>query len=109
MIAMRPRLLLAEPVRRLRGWLLPATLLALTPKCVLCVLAYAGAGIVLGLGGPEICGAAGPERPWASPVLWAALVAAAILVRRNRALKRTRVYSPGSTSSSSTSKIRPDN
>ncbi len=42
-----------------RGWLIPAALLALAPKCVLCVLAYAGLGAVLGFGGPELCGAAG--------------------------------------------------
>jgi len=44
---------------RASGWLIPAALLALTPKCVLCVLAYAGIGTALGLGGPEICGALG--------------------------------------------------
>ena len=44
--------------RRVVRWLWPAALLALTPKCVLCVLAYAGLGSVLGLGGgPELCGA----------------------------------------------------
>ena len=49
--------LLVERVRRLRRWLIPATLLALTPKCVLCLLAYTGLGIALGFGGPELCGA----------------------------------------------------
>ena len=39
-----------------RGWLIPAALLALTPKCALCLLAYAGLGTLLGLGGPELCG-----------------------------------------------------
>lgn len=38
-------------------WLLPAVLLALTPKCLLCFIGYAGLGTALGLGGPEICGA----------------------------------------------------
>jgi|GEM_PF-898321 len=42
-------------VRR-RGWLIPAALFALVPKCVLCVLAYAGLGTALGLGGLELCG-----------------------------------------------------
>jgi hypothetical protein len=42
-----------------RGWLVPAALLALAPKCVLCLLAYAGLGAALGLGGPELCGASG--------------------------------------------------
>ena len=38
-------------------WLLPAALFALAPKCLLCVLAYAGLGAALGLGGREMCGA----------------------------------------------------
>ncbi len=37
-------------------WLAVSALLALTPKCLLCVLAYAGIGAALGLGGPEMCG-----------------------------------------------------
>ena len=45
--------------RRAVCCLFPAALLALTPKCLLCVLAYAGLGAMLGLGGPEICGASG--------------------------------------------------
>jgi hypothetical protein len=57
--------------RRAVRWLLPATLLALTPKCLLCVLAYAGLGAALGLGSPEICGAS-IESPasWASSLAW---------------------------------------
>jgi hypothetical protein len=56
-----------EFCRRTVRWLLPATLLALTPKCFLCVLAYAGLGAALGLGGPEICGAsAGSPASWVS-------------------------------------------
>ena len=47
---------LIEPMRRARGWLIPAALLTLPPKCVLCVLAYAGIGTALGLGSPELCG-----------------------------------------------------
>jgi MYXO-CTERM domain-containing protein len=46
-----------ESSRRAVRWLLPAALIALTPKCFLCLLAYAGLGAALGLGGPEICGA----------------------------------------------------
>lgn len=46
----------------------PVALLALTPKCAVCVLAYAGIGAALGLSGPEICGGAiGAPTPWASP------------------------------------------
>ena len=99
-----------ERVRRLRGWLIPAALLALTPKCVLCLLAYAGAGTALGLGGPEICGATGPEHPWAMtlPLLWATMTAALALARQNRVRKSPPLHSDGNISSSSTSKIRPD-
>ncbi|HVU18533.1 MAG TPA: hypothetical protein VHD32_16645 [Candidatus Didemnitutus sp.] len=32
-------------------------LLVLTPKCLLCVIGYFGLGALLGIGGPEICGA----------------------------------------------------
>ena len=47
-----------------RGWLIPAALLALTPKCILCVLAYADIGAALGLGGTELCGATGDTAGW---------------------------------------------
>jgi hypothetical protein len=57
--------------RRAVRWLLPTALLALTPKCLLCVLAYAGLGAAFGLGGPEICGAsAGSPAWWASSLAW---------------------------------------
>ncbi|MCD6051423.1 MAG: hypothetical protein K0Q55_2827 [Verrucomicrobia bacterium] len=52
-------------------WLWPAALLALMPKCLLCVLAYVGLGTAFGLGGPEICGAsAGSLVAWASWLAW---------------------------------------
>src|SRR5688572_12040605 len=61
----------AEFSRRAVRWLGPAALLALAPKCVLCVLAYAGLGAALGLGGPEICGAtAGAPATWATSLAW---------------------------------------
>jgi len=43
---------------RPRRWLLPAVLLALTPKCLLCLAGYLGLGIALGLpvGNRELCG-----------------------------------------------------
>ena len=47
---------------------MPAALLTLTPKCLLCLAAYAGLGAALGLGGPEKCGASA-----GSPGLWASL------------------------------------
>jgi hypothetical protein len=51
-----PRL---EFSRRAARWLLPAAALALAPKCLACVLAYAGIATALGFGGPEMCGAPG--------------------------------------------------
>ena len=57
--------------RRAVGWLGPVALLALTPKCLLCVLAYAGLGASLGLTGPEMCGASA-ESPasWVASLTW---------------------------------------
>jgi len=42
---------------RWRRWLIPAALVALIPKCLFCVLAWAGLGAALGLRGVELCGA----------------------------------------------------
>ncbi len=62
---------LIEQMRRARGWLIPTALLTLAPKCILCMLAYAGLGGALGLGGPEICGASeGSPASWASSHAW---------------------------------------
>lgn len=61
---------------RAARWLLPAALLVLMPKCLLCVLAYAGLGTALGLGGPEICGAPGAST-WTWPP-WLAAIGAAL-------------------------------
>lgn len=58
----RPRI--SFPLHAVR-WLGPAAALALAPKCVLCVLAYAGLASALGLGGRELCGA-----PAESPPPW---------------------------------------
>ena len=61
---MSPR---AEKFHRAVRWLVPAAALALTPKCLVCLLAYAGLGAALGLGGPEMCGApAGAPGAWVS-------------------------------------------
>jgi hypothetical protein len=46
----------SERARDLRGWLVPAALLALIPKCALCLLAYAGLGTLFGIGRQELCG-----------------------------------------------------
>ena len=64
----------------LRRWLLPAAGLAIVPKCILCLLAYAGFGAFLGLGGPELCGAA-PRSPLLPAVL-GAIGAASFLLNR---------------------------
>lgn len=56
--------------RRTARWLLPAALLALTPKCVLCVLAYVGLGTALGLAGPEWCGSSASSTSWATSLAW---------------------------------------
>lgn len=37
-------------------WLGPMSLLMLVPKCVVCVIAYAGLGGAIGGGGLELCG-----------------------------------------------------
>jgi len=79
-----------ESFRRGVRWLWPAALLALTPKCFLCVLGYAGLGAALGLSGPEICGgSAGSPPAWgASTALFGtALGIAGLLMgfRRRRA------------------------
>jgi len=48
--------------------LLPATVLALAPKCLFCVAAYTGLGVALRLGSPEFCDVtAGGPTPWHSP------------------------------------------
>jgi hypothetical protein len=66
----------SKPRRRTAGWLAGSALLALSPKCFLCLAAYAGFGTVLGLGGPELCGD-GPSvvSIW---VWWLALAGAAL-------------------------------
>jgi hypothetical protein len=60
-----------ESFRRAARWYVPTALLALTPKCVLCVLAYTGLGAALGAGGPELCGASGGSpASWTSSLAW---------------------------------------
>jgi hypothetical protein len=63
--------------RRAVRWFLPTALLALTPKCLLCLATYAGLGAALGLGGPEICGAsADSSSSWASSLAWVGVAGA---------------------------------
>jgi hypothetical protein len=76
---------LAETLRHRSRWLAPVALVALAPKCLLCVAAYAGLGAALGLGGREMCGAtAGPPGTWVSPLgfLGVALVVFGVLAGR---------------------------
>ena len=58
-------------------WLFPAALLLAAPKCVLCVLAYAGLATGLGLGGPELCG--GTRTDW---LFWLAVAGGGVLLAR---------------------------
>jgi hypothetical protein len=51
------------------------TLLAIIPKCVLCVTAYLGLGALLGMGPPEICGA-----PTGSGASWTTMIAVSGLI-----------------------------
>lgn len=62
--------------RRGRG-LAALALLVVVPKCLVCLAAYAGFGVVLGLGGPEMCGGV-DEPPHAAVAV--SLVAGAVLL-----------------------------
>lgn len=64
----------ADTVRRPARGLAAVALLALAPKCLLCVAAYAGIGAALGLGGREICGA--PARSPGDLASWIPLAGA---------------------------------
>lgn len=74
----------SDPFRRAIRWILPAALLAIIPKCVVCLLAYAGLGAALGLGGREWCSApATSGAPW-SLLLGCLLVGAGSLVAASK-------------------------
>jgi len=64
-----------RPRRRGWRWLVAGAALAVMPKCLLCAAAYLGLGAALGLGGPEICGAAPDSPDW--PAAWASGLGAA--------------------------------
>jgi hypothetical protein len=85
---------LRQRLARARGWMIPAALLALAPKCVLCVLAYASAGAALGLGGPEFCGAPAGPWTWLLPVLGAALGASGFLAWNRRSGRARSGFDP---------------
>ena len=52
---------LAKFLRRSWRGVVAVALLAVAPKCGLCLVGWLGLGALLGLGGPEICGA--PNSP----------------------------------------------
>lgn len=78
-----------EFLRGAARWLWPAAVLTLAPKCLLCVAAYAGVGAALGIGGPELCGAAADSpAAWTAWLTWlgaaGGLMACGILLARRR-------------------------
>ena len=77
-MSLRPQPPEVRRFARGRGWLFPAALLALAPKCVLCVLAYAGLGALLGLSGPELCG--GTADPVGHSAVWLSASAGAAII-----------------------------
>lgn len=79
---------------RLLRWGLGAALLALTPKCLVCVAAYLGIVGLLGLKVPELCGA---SRSGVSAWVWSAIVVIVVAItvllwrrREHRRLAKTR-------------------
>jgi len=89
MTAIRRKWRWADTLRRRVPWLAPVALLALAPKCLLCVLAYAGVATALIRGGPELCGTTGGATGFGVARLAAAAVAVGVTVvwarRRSRA------------------------
>jgi hypothetical protein len=70
-----------SPVEILRGslrWLPAAALVAVAPKCIVCLAAYLGVGATLGVkfAGPEICGA--PARTLEGAIAWFSMAGAAV-------------------------------
>ncbi len=84
--------LLSRPFRPLAS----AALVALAPKCAMCVVAYAGLGALLGMRTPEICGAAAGSRvSWLVSAAWictaiGAMGLLAALGRLRNSLRRRR-------------------
>lgn len=68
----------AEIVRGWVRWFPLTAVVAVVPKCVACLVAYAGAGAALGarLGSPELCGAAAATLNTA--IAWCAALGAVI-------------------------------
>ena len=72
------------------GWLVPAALAMLVPKCPLCLVAYLGAATGLGFVGKEVCGLPSSSGPsWVAPTGIALALALGIFwLRRARPAKR---------------------
>ena len=82
---MKPTRSLHSGVRRRLRWLWPLVFLA-TPKCLFCLLGYAGIGAAFGFGvGGELCGAP-PTSPGRSVAIASATLLAYtfLLLNRNR-------------------------
>jgi MYXO-CTERM domain-containing protein len=62
---------------------------ALAPKCLVCVAAYAGLGAALGVGGREICGA--PTNDPGAWVSWLPLLGVVLAGLGRLASRRSRV------------------
>ncbi len=93
MTATNPPPLAERPARRTaraRAWWVPIVLLTFAPKCVMCVLGYAGLGVALGLTGPELCGApgssSGPWLTWVSALGLATGAVFSVWIRRGTGL-----------------------
>lgn len=86
----------AEQARRSLRWGAAALALAVAPKCLLCLAAYAGIGTFLGvkLAGPEFCGA--PAGPTGEAKVWFAAIGAilGVLVLLSVPLRRKRPRPP---------------
>ncbi len=76
-----------DTVRGWLRWVSAAALFALAPKCLVCLVAYAGLGAALGLklGGPEFCGAPASPLTAVLPLLALAGAAVGIVLFRRRA------------------------
>lgn len=78
----------AETATRRLRWLALATCVVAAPKCLVCLLGYAGLGAALGLAGPELCGApSGSATPWGLSLVAAAIASGGIgffLILRSR-------------------------
>jgi hypothetical protein len=71
------RLRRADICRNGFRWLGSAALLAFAPKCLLCVVGYAGIGAALGSRVPELCGVRPADSGgWPVTLTWAAAFAA---------------------------------